>query len=87
MEYRVIARVISQKGTCVAGHKIGEEFILSDTTPSNMCSWAFFALFPFYSVMKYGGSFPWEKDQNRCTVVCPDPDNPVTFELIRHKIS
>lgn len=42
--YEVIARVVSQKGTCTANHKAGDEFPIGDTTPPNMCSWAFYTL-------------------------------------------
>ena len=77
----VIARVVSQKGTCAAGHKIGGEFSIGQKTPPGMCSWAFYTLFPFAEVMQFGGSFPWEKDPNKTVVACPDPENPVVFEL------
>lgn len=77
----VVARVISQKGTCAAGHKVGDEFLIGEATPPGMCSWAFYTLFPFAEVLQYGGSFPWEDDPNRATVACPDPGNPVVFEL------
>ena len=30
-----------------------------------------------------GGAFPWEKDKDKATVACPDPENPVVFELRR----
>ena len=79
----IVARVISQKGTCVAGHKAGEEFLIGEKTPQGMCSWAFSAHFPFAEVLQFGGSFPWEKDKNRTTLACPDPANPVVFELRR----
>jgi uncharacterized repeat protein (TIGR04076 family) len=78
---RIVARVISQKGTCEAGHKIGDEFIIGQSTPPGMCSWVFQAIFPFAEVLQFGGSFPWEKDKDKATVACPDPDNPVVFEL------
>ena len=29
----VVARVISQKGTCEAGHKAGDEFVIGEKTP------------------------------------------------------
>lgn len=77
----VIARVISQKGTCTAQHKVGDEFVIGQQTPPNLCSWAFYSLFPFAQVLKFGGSFPWEQDSNKTTVACPDPANPVVFEL------
>ena len=79
----VTARVISQKGTCAAGHKVGEEFVIGEKTPPNLCSWACYSLFPFATVLQFGGSFPWEKDPDKTTVACPDPGNPVVFELRR----
>ncbi len=83
MEYRVVARVISQQGTCAAGHRVGEEFAMEEKTSSGLCSWAFNTLFPFAEVLRYGGTFPWEKDPDKTTVACVDPENPVVFELRR----
>jgi uncharacterized repeat protein (TIGR04076 family) len=34
----IIARVVSQKGTCEAGHKVGGEFVIGQNTPPGMCS-------------------------------------------------
>ena len=79
----VMAKIVSQKGTCVAGHKVGDEFIIGQQTPPNLCSWAFCSIFPFAEVLQFGGSFPWEQDINKTTVACPDPANPVVFELRR----
>lgn len=81
--YDVIAKVISQKGTCAAGHRVGDEFFIGQKTPPELCSWAFYTLFPFAQVLQFGGSFPWEDDPNRATVACPDPGSPVVFELSR----
>jgi len=80
---KIVAKVVSQKGHCEAKHAVGDEFIIDDITPKDMCSWALYTIFPFYSALKFGGSFPWEKDSNKVTVACPDPDNPVLFELTR----
>lgn len=79
----VIAKVISQKGTCTAGHKVGDEFVIGQQTPPNICSWAFYSLFPPAEVLQFGGSFPWENDRNKATIACPDSENPVVFELRR----
>ena len=79
----VIAKVISQEGTCEAGLRIDDEFIIGQKTPPGCCSWAFYTLFPFAEVLQFGGSFPWEKDVNKAIVACPDPANPVVFELRR----
>ena len=78
---KIIARVISQKGICDAGHKVGDEFEIGQKTPKGMCSWAFYTLFPFAKPLEFGGTFPWEKDPSKAKVACPDADNPVVFEL------
>ena len=79
----IIAEVISQKGNCAAGHRVGDKFVIGQQTPPGLCSWAFSTLFPFAEVLEFGGSFPWEKDPNQTTVACPDPGNPVVWELRR----
>jgi uncharacterized repeat protein (TIGR04076 family) len=79
----VIAKVISRKGTCDAEHKVGDEFVIGEQTPPDLCSWAFHSLFPCAQVLRFGGSFPWEQDPNKTTVACPDPENAVVFELRR----
>jgi len=83
--YKVTAKVISQKGHCEAGHKVGDEFMIGDIVPTGMCAWAFYNLFPFVSGLQAGGEFPWEKEEGTAVVACPDADNPVVFELIRIK--
>jgi uncharacterized repeat protein (TIGR04076 family) len=83
--YKVKAKVISQKGTCSAGHKVGDEFIIGDTLPTGMCSWAFHAMFPFVAALQSGGTFPWEKNADKTTVACPDAESPLVFELSRIK--
>ena len=80
---KITAKVVSQKGNCEAGHQAGDEFIIGQTTPEGLCSWAFVALFPFAEPLQFGSSFPWEKDPDKARVACPDPDNPVVFELRR----
>ncbi len=83
--FEVIARVISQQGTCEAGHRVGDEFVIGQHTPCGMCSWAYCSAFPFAEVLQFGASFPWEKDDGTSLVACPDPTNPVVFELKRGK--
>ena len=81
--YQVSIKVISQKGTCGMGHKVGDEWIVDWKTPEGICLGAFNGLSLSLQVLMYGGSFPWEKDPDRTTVACPDPDNPVVFEIRR----
>ena len=80
--YDIVAKIISQKGTCSAQHTQGQEFTIGQILPPNMCSWAFYAIFPFAATLQFGGSFPWE-EEGKATVACPDAKNPVVFELRR----
>ncbi len=83
-KYDVVAKVISQKGTCNAGHKVGDEWVISyNKTPEGMCLAAFYSLFPGVRVLMFGGAFPWASDPDTTNVACPDPKNPVVFELRR----
>ena len=82
--YDVAVRVISQKGTCAVGHKLGDEWVIKDEkTPEGLCLYAFGVLFPFAQVLAFGGSFPWETNPDVTTVACPDAENPLVVELRR----
>lgn len=81
--YEVIAKVISQKGTCAYEHKVGDEWLIGRVTPQGICLSAFDAFFPALRVLQFGGVFPWEKDPDTAIVACPDAENPVVFELRR----
>ena len=76
-------KVVSQKGTCLARHKVNDEWVIGVDTPKGICNEAFFALWPFITLYQRGGtySYPFESDVAR--VCCPDPWNPVVFELSR----
>ncbi len=80
--FHVTAKVVSRKGPC-ENHKVGDEFVMGEKTPPNVCKWAYNSLFPFAQVLLYGGSFPWMQDPDKVTLACPDPDNAVVFELRR----
>ena len=87
---KVILRVISVKGTCVAGHEVGQEYDLGDGlvlgrsgNGRTLCPSAFYAVYPGYRALRHGGIHPWETDEDILTVACPDPKNPVVMELMR----
>ena len=69
--YQLTAKVISQKGHCAAGHKVGDEFIIGDVTPKGMCSWAFYTLFPFASPLQSGSYSPGKKMQIKRRLPAP----------------
>lgn len=81
--YDVVVKVISQKGTCAAEHKVGDEWVIGRKTPAGICLSAFHCLFPNARVLRFGGVFPWSDDPDKARVACPDAANPVVFELRR----
>jgi len=81
--YKVSIKVVSQKGTCALGHKVGDQWIVDWKTPEGICLSAFNSLFPSLAALMYGGAFPWESDPDVARAACPDADNPVVFELRR----
>ena len=78
-------KVISQKGRCSTGHKVGDEWVTAGKTPEGICLNAFGMLLPNVRTLMYGGEFPWEADKDTTTVCCPDAINPVVFEIRRIK--
>ena len=81
--YQVKVKVISQKGHCEAGHKVGDEWVVGDKTPEGICIYAFDSLLPLITPLMFGGAYPWEKDPDMTTAACPDGQNPVLFEIRR----
>lgn len=81
--YNIKVKVISQQGSCSIGHKVGDEYIISRTTPPGICLSAFGAFFPRMQALMFGGTFPWSRDPDVVFAACPDPANPVVFELRR----
>jgi uncharacterized repeat protein (TIGR04076 family) len=84
--YDILARVISQKGTCGRGHKVGDEVLFTgDSVEGRICITALYSMLPKVFAMRYGAYFPWLENQDIYTHACPDPNNPVVFELRRVK--
>jgi uncharacterized repeat protein (TIGR04076 family) len=82
---KIIAKVISQKGTCEFGHKVGDEVVFDgETVQGRVCLSALYSFLPKVFAMRYGATFPWLKDdKDRATHACPDAFNPVVFEVRR----
>ena len=84
--YDVSVKVLSQKGYCAMGHKVGDEWIIKGySSPGGICLGAFGAIFPVVGVMAFHGRYPWSKDPDCERVACPDAENPVVFEVRRLK--
>lgn len=83
--YDVQVTVVSQKGRCVAGHKVEDQWTVAGKTPAGICMAAFSSLCPNLRALRFGGTFPWSDDPDTSLVACPDAENPVVFELKRLK--
>ena len=81
--YDIEITVTGQKGTCGAGHKVGDKWVVKNHTPAGICLSAYPIMESSIDVLKYGGAFPWSKDPDVTEAVCPDPGNPVVFRLKR----
>lgn len=81
--YKVTATIIKQEGHCDACHKVGDSFVIGDKTPNGLCAHAYQAIFPFAMGYRYDANYRWDENPHKTTLACPDPDNPVVFELTR----
>jgi uncharacterized repeat protein (TIGR04076 family) len=80
--FKVIGTVIGVKGSCSAGHYVGEEIHLSCHDSGGLCGFFYHDIFPTLSTFQFGGKMPWwEGDE--IIVQCPDPENLVTMKLKR----
>jgi uncharacterized repeat protein (TIGR04076 family) len=77
------AEVISLKGECTAGHKVGDSFDVSCFDSAGMCGFLYNAIFPTLNVMQFDGSFPWGTDE--AVLNCPDTYNLLTIKVSRIK--
>jgi len=92
--YKLVGTILSVKGDCTAGHKVGEEFELTLWDPEKyatrrtpaLCTFFYNMIFPYLAVLQFGGEFPWEENKDSFQISCPDPINQVTIEIKRIKI-
>jgi uncharacterized repeat protein (TIGR04076 family) len=80
----VTAKVISVKGTCGFGHKIGDTAKISESgVEGRICIHALYSMFPAAFAMLYDAKFPWLQNPDVKTHPCTDAANPVVFELTK----
>jgi uncharacterized repeat protein (TIGR04076 family) len=80
----VEVKVISQKGTCGLGHKIGDRVKITESgIEGKICIHALYSMLPAVFAMMFEAQFPWLKDPDKKTHACPDAYNPIVFEIMR----
>jgi uncharacterized repeat protein (TIGR04076 family) len=78
------AKVISQKGTCALGHKVGDVVKFTETgVEGKICIHALYSMLPAVFAMLHEAHFPWLKDPDVKTHACPDAHNPLVFQITR----
>jgi uncharacterized repeat protein (TIGR04076 family) len=78
----VQAKVISIKGTCGQGHKIGDVATFTENgVEGKICIHALYSMLPAVFAMLYDVQFPWLANPETKTHACPDAANPLVFEI------
>jgi uncharacterized repeat protein (TIGR04076 family) len=80
---KVTLEIVSQKGECPSGHKVGQKFDVSGATPGGLCPSAYHSAYPAIFALKFGGQLPWEEEEGTAHIACPDPENPVVMKITR----
>ena len=70
-------------GDCGNGHKVGDEWLLDDKTPENICPAAYQIIYSLAMVLRHGGQFLWQSNPGVLTTTCPDPSVANRFEIRR----
>jgi uncharacterized repeat protein (TIGR04076 family) len=84
--FTIVAKVISQKGQCAAGHQVGDQVVFDgQAVQGKVCIHALYSFLPKVFALRYGANFPWLDDPDVATHACPDAWNPVIFEIRRIK--
>ena len=81
-------KIINSKGVCSAGHEVGEEFTLNLRGHNliwdknlKICAELLNVVFPAAMTMAYGGELPWENEEGKAKIGCPDPNVQILLEL------
>ncbi|MEW6724731.1 MAG: TIGR04076 family protein [Bacillota bacterium] len=77
---KVRVTVLSQRGKCSQGHRVGDSWVIGDKTEGGICFSAFCSLLPWVQMLRFDGKTAWEVE-----VPCPDWVNPVVFRLEKVK--
>jgi len=78
------AKVISVKGTCGLGHKVGDVVKFTETgVEGKICIHSLYSMLPAVFAMMYEARFPWLENPDKKTHPCTDAANPVVFEITR----
>jgi len=82
--YRVVGTIKAVKGSCSAGHKVGDQLELGGHSAGGLCGFLYHSVFPYLIMLQFGGGYPAEwGDPDVIELDCVDKMNTVTIELRR----
>ncbi|MFW9820343.1 MAG: TIGR04076 family protein [Candidatus Thorarchaeota archaeon] len=81
--FQIVGTIKEIKGKCNAGHKVGDRFELDGLDSGGLCGFFYHDIFPYLITLQFGGSFPWNENQDIAEYECPDRTNAVKIELRR----
>ena len=61
----------------------GQEFIVTKGQPEGFCSGAWADIYRHVTTLKWGGNYPWMKEEDKYLACCTDGFRPVVFLLER----
>jgi uncharacterized repeat protein (TIGR04076 family) len=79
--YKIVATIKAVKGTCKAGHKVGDTFEISCRNTAGLCGFFYHDIFPTLHMLQFGGAYASGSDRKE--LECIDRKNAVTIELKR----
>jgi len=81
---RVVGTIKAVKGSCNAGHNVGDQIELSGHASGGLCGFLYHQAFPYIIMLQFGGGFPAEwGDPDVVELDCMDKSNQVTIQLRR----
>lgn len=82
--HQVIGTIKEVKGSCSAGHKVGDQMELSGHNTGGLCGFFYHDIFPYLIMLQFGGGFPAEwGGPDVVELECMDKTNAVKIELRR----
>lgn len=86
--YRIVGTIKGVRGSCHAGHKVGDQIELDGHSAGGLCGFLYHDAFPYIIMLQFGGGFPTEwGDPDVVELDCLDRANAVTLELRRQRES
>lgn len=79
--HKVIGTIISIKGHCDYGQKVGDRFELSAQCSDGLCGYLYYSIYPFIMALQFGGKFPEAWGGERMEFTCPDIINATRIQL------